>query len=292
MINTPKRVFPPVMALFCLLMASGLFAAAADQTSLVPAATNGPPGSAPAPIKKPGHLLLTGGVQHSDSLPSFDEHYRPGNQYVPLEGRVEQRKTGLWYKIPPWMAAHIWHSETRTEFYWEDLKTGQIKERLYTITARADQSQGWQTDAKGDVWQYSAVPFVTRTEGDDDYTIHFVTVMEPVELSENRFVKRSRATQIEVGKRDNIIRKVEQDEQIHVFSPISDGVLRCEDSSKVFDIDGNPIRLEKAYEIQVRMKSYSPVDNVRGMDVRSSFQAYLAEHGMADLIPPEKAGPR
>lgn len=260
------------------------------------AIAEGPVGGAEGPVKpnvRPPRkeLLLQGGVQHSESLPSFDERFRPGKTYLPLEGIVEQRTTGLWYKIPPWMAAHIWHSETRTEYYWEDLVTGQVRQRPYTITARADQSQGWQTDARGDIWQYSAVPFVTRTEGDDDYTVHFVTLMEPVEVTDSRFIKRSRATQIEVAKKDNVIRKVEQDEQIHIFTPISDGVLRCEDSSKVFDMDGNPIRLEKAYEVQVRTQPYRPVETIRGMNVRENFYQYLKEHQMADLIPVEKAGP-
>lgn len=264
----------------------------AGAITTAPAPAVRPPRLPPPAPRKPGELLLTGGVQHSDSLPSFDERFRPGKQYLPLEGLVEQRKTGIWYKIPPWMAAHIWHSETRTEYYWQDLTTGKVKDQPYTLTARADQSQGWQTDARGDIWQYSAVPFVTKTDGDYDFTVHFVTLMEPVEITENRFVKRSRAVQIEVGKRDNVIRKVEQDEQIHIFTPISDGVLRCEDSSKVFDMDGNAIRLEKAYEVQVRTQDYAPVDIVRGMNVKANFYVYLTEHGMSDLIPGMMAIPQ
>lgn len=242
------------------------------------------------PAKK--ELLLTGGVQHSETLPAFDDRFRPGKKYIPLEGLIEQRKQGIWYRIPSWMAARIWHSEKRTEYYWEDLRTGQVKDQPYTLTARADQSQGWQTDARGDIWQYSAVPFITRTEGDDDFTIHYVTVMEPVETTGNRFVKRSRAVQMEVGKGDNIIRKIEQDEQLHVFIPMSDGVLRCEDSSKVFDMNGRPIRLEKAYEVQVRTQPYSPVNLNRGMDVRGMFYQYLRDQGRSDLIPDIQRRPR
>lgn len=246
-------------------------------------AQSAPPSDAAAPKKK--ELLLTGGVEHSEKLPSFDERYRPGNQYVPLEGTIAERSVGVWYRIPKWMAAHIWYSEKRTEYYWEDLRTGKIKQEPFTWAARAQQSQGWQTDAKGDIWQYSAVPFITRTDGDDDFTIHLVSSMEPVETTPDRFVKRSRAVQIDVGKKDNIIRKVEQDEQIHIFAPIKDGVLRCDDSSKVFDMDGNPIRVEKAFEVQVRSEPYTPVNFNRGMNVRANFYHYLTEQGLTDLIP-------
>lgn len=248
------------------------------------------PAAADSPAASPKKtLVLTGGVEHSEKLPSFDERYRPGNQYTPLEGTIAERSVGVWYRIPKWMAAHIWCSEKRTEYYWEDLRTGKIKDAPFTFLARAQQSQGWQTDAKGDIWQYSAVPFITRTDGVDEFTIHLVSSMEPVETTSDRFVKRSRAVQIDVGMNDNVIRKVEQDEQIHIFAPIKDGVLRCDDSSKVFDMDGNPIRIEKAFEVQVRSQPYVPVNFNRGMDMRASFYHYLTEQGLTDLIPDQPA---
>ncbi|MBY0546197.1 MAG: hypothetical protein K2W95_02840 [Candidatus Obscuribacterales bacterium] len=271
------------------LVNCGVFAAAAILTVNVSCFAQAPTVSDSAAASPKKTLVLTGGVEHSEKLPSFDERYRPGNKYIPLEGTIADRNVGIWYRIPKWMAAHIWGSEKRTEYYWEDLRTGKIRQEPFTFLARAQQSQGWQTDAKGDIWQYSAVPFITRTEGVDEFTIHLVSSMEPVETTPDRFVKRSRAVQIDVGVKDNVIRKVEQDEQIHIFAPIRDGVLRCDDSSKVFDMDGNPIRIEKAFEVQVRSQPYVPVNFNRGMDMRASFYHYLTEQGLTNLIPDQPA---
>lgn len=236
------------------------------------------------PAKK--ELMLSGGIEHSEKLPSFDERYRPGKAYTPLEGTIQEGQSGVWYKIPAWMAARRWHSEKRTEYYWEDLRTGKVRRDPITLTVRADQAQGWQTDSAGNIWQYSAVPFVSKTENDDEFTAHLISVMEPVEVADGRFVKRSRSVQIDVGKSDNLIRKVEQDEQIHVFTPMQDGLIRCDDSSKVFDMDGNPLRIEKAFEVQTRVTPYSPIATNNGMDVREAFSRYLVEHGMPNLVPP------
>jgi len=240
----------------------------------------------PKQTPKTGYFLR-GSVEHQESMPAVQDDLQPGKTYQ--EANVEQViPADKWYRVPDWLAGD-WHNDTRTNYYWQDLTTGDIDHSVKDIVSRGDETIGWQPDRDGNIWQYQSAPYSHRTEGEDTYVVHQIKSYEPVEMQENKFVDRSVSVQINVKRRTGKILWVAQVEQLHIYTPMSPTEVRREDSSKVFDMNGQPLRLEKAYEIETQTTKFRPVNFYHGKNVKQLFADWLATNGMNDLIPAQTA---
>ena len=142
--------------------------------------------------------LLIGGVEHSEFLSVVDKKFRPGKLLLESQlPKFDKPTNGRWYRIPNWMAGRSWSSEKQTMFYRENCKTGEIDTSQRTMTYRGTETFGWQRDANGDIWQYDSAPFVKRLEEEGAYRVQItVESDEPISCEDNKFVWRSKSTQI------------------------------------------------------------------------------------------------
>jgi hypothetical protein len=260
--------------------------APAAKAAITPPAktTTSPATAAPAP------KMLTGGVEHSQSLPPVDPRFRPG---VPYDANlIPQMQPGnQWYWIPDWFAGS-WHSERSFTLASYDLKTGDKKKLRDPHVSISDEVRGFQRDSHGIVWQYKSAPYRRTVDHDGMFEIQLVKVNEPVEVTQDHVIARYVGTNIEVDRATNRIKRVWQGESIQEYYPISPVEVRCNASVQQFGADGKPVWLEKVSKASTRTQPFMPIDIYQGRDLRPMFKDFLTALGHADLVPIYNTPPR
>ena len=216
---------------------------------------------------------LVGEIQHSDSLQPVDAALTPGQIYDPSKAPFPDKHVNNWYKIPPWLAG-TWQKESQTDFYRFNYQTGETDTTTRVIPAKSSGTWGTQIDEKGNIWQFDPAPFTATVDSGDNYVVQLVSISDPVEVSDDRLIRRSIDTQIRVQKSDNMITAVEKGEQLTTYLPQSDGLLKRESSAKVFDKSGKPVLLGRSFSYETRINAFSPQDIYKGKDMKMLFQLF------------------
>ena len=241
---------------------------------------------------KPPATVLSGSVEHVEVLGSVDENLRPGKPFLQSQlPKLDDWTNGRWCRIPNWMAGKDWVHEQSTSVYREDLRAHTVDTTQTTETDSGIETWGWQRDKNGDTWQYNPAPFMSRDDGDKEFTVHLHhEPWETVSFEPDRMVFRAVGTHIDVDKQSNLITNATQAETILVFTPIAEGVMRTDYSAKIFDEDGQPKSLRKSFRINRRQVPFEAWNYHNGRDVRTAFYQFLAANGMSHLIPPQANG--
>lgn len=234
---------------------------------------------------QPAELVLTGGIQHSERLDEVDDKLSAGRKFSESNLPKWDDSPGRWYSIPFWMAGKIWQANQRTRYFVEDLNTLQTDLQPETYVDQDSETLGWQVDGQGGIWQYDARPFIKVSQGQNTRTYHLNYKVEPLAISDRQFGQKVTSTQIKVDDRTNIIQWVLQVETIRTFSPVAEGQIRVDESSKIFDGDGAPSTLQKAYYFERRIEPFLAIDTYNGRDLRESFCSFLQKVGRPDLLP-------
>jgi hypothetical protein len=225
----------------------------------------------------PAHgLMLQAQVEHSERLQPVSNALAPGEVYDPrnLPTLPDSSAANHWYKVPRWLAGK-WHKDSQTDYYRYDYTAKQTDTTTRVTEARGDGIWGTQIDDQGQIWQFNPAPFVTTLDGGDQTVVQIVTISEPVEDTDQYFVRRSVDTQIKVDKASNVIKAVESGEQITAYVAEENGLIKRESSSKVFDRFGQPLVLGKSFSYEKRIADFAPQDNYQGKDLRAMFQEFL-----------------
>jgi len=219
--------------------------------------------------------LLTGGVEHSETLEPLDSALAPGQVFDPDKlPEAESEGANNWYKIPDWLAG-TWHKDTQTDYYRYNYKTNLVDTTTRTETAKADGTWGTQQDKDGAIWQFDPAPFNATVDGGDQFIVQLVRTSDPVEISDKKFVRRSVDTQIRVAKANGVIEMVESGEQITTYTPEGDDLIKRETSAKVFDPSGQPVLLGKSFAYEKRIAVFIPQNTYKGRDMKLLFQQFL-----------------
>lgn len=241
---------------------------------------------------EPKGVKLTGGVQHSQTLPPVRRQLRAGKTFLESELPFIDSHD-VWYRIPEWFAG-IWEKRRETVTSIKPLSRAEkllwafaAMPRRYTFTAHTRIRNGHQRDAKRDLWSYLSYPYKTRVDGDETYTIQHIYLQEPVDLRKNRVSLKFVGTNYEVSRYNNKIASVKQVESITTYIPLKQGLIKAYVSMKVFNEKGKAKYLEKHEFFQYLIKPFSPQNLRNGKDLRSSFVHYLEANGLSDLIPQE-----
>lgn len=215
-------------------------------------------------------------VSHAEYMPALDKSLAPGQVYEEssLKGAASSSKQNNWYSIPSWLAG-TWHKETQTDYYLYNFVTGTTDNRTKTELARSNGTWGTQIDRSGTIWQYNPAPYSDTVDGGTDWIIQNIRTSEPLESNNTRFVKRTVDTQLRVNKGTGRIVSVETGEQITTYTPLMDGTVRRDGSSKVFGTDGRPLMLAKSVTFEQRISDFKPNDNYRGLDMKRLFRDFL-----------------
>lgn len=225
----------------------------------------------------PAHsLMLQAQVEHSERLAPVGDALAPGqpfdlNKLTPLQ---DSTKANRWYRVPQWLVGR-WHKDSQTDYYRYDFATQKTDTTTSVQPARSDGVWGTQVDDSGQVWQFDVAPFVTRVDAGEEVVVQVVRSSEPVEDTPTHFVRRSIDTQFRVDKASNVIKSVESGEQLTAYIPESDGLLKRESSSKVFDRYGAPLVLGKSFSYETRIGPFVPQDTYEGKDLRALFKQFI-----------------
>src|SRR5262249_29648019 len=153
--------------------------------------------------------------------------------------------------IPTWLSGS-WHKETQTDYFRYNYLDNTADHTPRVQRAVSDGVWGTQQDSKGNVWQFDPVPYSDIVDGGEDTIVQIIRAVEPLEISDQRFVRRSINTQLRVDRASGKIKSAETGEQITVFTPESDVLLKRQTSSKVFDHTGKALLRGKSLAYETR----------------------------------------
>jgi hypothetical protein len=221
-------------------------------------------------------IVLKGQIEHSDKLEPVNQALAPGAVFDeknlgPLPDPTEANR---WYKVPGWLAGS-WHKDSQTDYYRYDFVNKSTDIATHVTEARSDGRWGTQQDPQGQVWQFDPAPFVTRVDAGDEMVVQLVSHSDPIDSSDQQFIRRSIDTQVRVDKQTNVIRTVECGEQITSYLPEIEGLVKRESSSKVFDRFGQPMILGKSFSYEKLIAPFAPQDEYKGKDLRELFKQFL-----------------
>ncbi len=237
--------------------------------------------------KKP---ILQGGINHAEELPALEDTLRPGRIFS--DDLLIKAGTGtndLWFYIPSWFAGTR-HSEECLVMYRYDYKTGQTTTPMQWQLNRQDSTSGYLQDRNGGIWDYHALPSIQHVESDQVNAILYVKKITPLMGNQDKLVIKYEELSVSVNKRTNKILQVLQQEQINTITSPTPGDLKIEISVKVFDFDGNPLRLEQSDMTLKMTKPFERKETYNGVDLKRSFRDYLISHHMENLVPNDMTG--
>ena len=166
------------------------------------------------------------------------------------------------------MAGGCWHKDTQTDYYRYNYATRQTDITTRVEEAKSDGIWGTQIDDQGQIWQFDTAPFVTSVDAGEQIVLQIVKTSEPVEVSDSHFVRRTVDTQVRIDKATNTISSVETGEQFSSYLPESEGLIKRESSSKVFDRFGQAVVLGKSFSYEQKTEAFVPQNFYQGQDLR------------------------
>ncbi len=221
-------------------------------------------------------------INHSDVADPVEAKLLPGQLFD--AANLPPGSTGdsnNWYKIPKWLAG-TWHKDSQTNSYQYNFQTRQEDSTQRTVIAKGNGIWGTQTDAQGEIWEFNPAPYVDTVDGGADTIVQLIRSSEPLEVSNERFVKNTLDTQLRVDKATGKIKTVQTAEQISTYTIDSPGVLKRETSSKIFGQDGKPLMLARSIAYENKIAEYQPRDAINGKNLKSLFQEYIEQNKPVD----------
>lgn len=225
-----------------------------------------------------GGTVLKASIEHSEVMAPVENDLSPGTVFDPrnLPG-VAASKNNNWYKIPSWLAG-VWHKENQVDYYRYNYRTRVEDNTAHTILARSNGFWGMQQDGDGNVWEFNPAPYMDTVDGGAETIIQYIRSSTPIEISEKRFVNSTVDTQMRVDKATGKIVSVQTGEQITVYTPVSQEVIKRDTSSKVFDHDGRPVILGRSYTYEKRTGQFQPRDEMGSQNLKDLFRQFLAQN--------------
>jgi len=222
--------------------------------------------------------VLVGEIEHAESVQPVEDDLRPGNTFSKSSLPSKGESGDSWYRIPNWLAG-AWHKEEQTNYYRFNYTDGSTDNAARTQIARSDGRWGMQKDHNGQIWQYDPVPYSANIDAGNLSIVQIVRVCEPIQVTGERFVKRSVVTELRTDKATGKIISVATGEEISYYVPQSDVLVKRMTSSKVFDANGVPILLGRSYSYENRLSGFQEEDFYKGKDMKTLFEKFLKMSG-------------
>jgi len=227
---------------------------------------------------------LESACAHSDKLSSVTARLKIGAE-LKAEDRPSPPCTGLWFRVPKWVAG-VWKPGPDDVFTFKTDYTQRIGAKTKTDDKEAVEPLrvGHGRDLTGQVWHFECIPscgIEKLTPGDNLYLFPQEAQMQQFSgkvVFKEKFIAVELAPNTTPAK----IINTTQHEYIVGFSRYGDNGITVEESEKVFDESGAPLRLltvERKYGLQ---EPFAPPTDATMI---SSFEQFLKSNGMADRVP-------
>jgi hypothetical protein len=229
---------------------------------------------------------LTAEVEHSEFGQPVEGNLQPGDIFdrSHLPGHAGKSMSD-WYRIPTWLGG-TWHKESQTDYFRYNYLDNTADTTARVQRASSDGVWGIQQDNSGKLWQFDPVPYTDMVDSGDETIVQIIRLVEPLESTGDRFVRRSMSTQLRVDKLTGKIKTVETGEQITVITPESNVLIKRQTSSKVFDHTGKPLLRGKSFAYETRTGPFTPRDFYRGQNMKELFSDFLKMFGATAMLPP------
>ena len=225
-------------------------------------------------------------------LPALNAALAPGKKF---EKDLVKKLVGMpepvssWVKIPAslactWKTDKMTQTSSRFEQSMEEDATPKVLKVKNTIV-----TLGSIRDARGDFWQYNS-PAVWMN---DTLCIETEFALTP----EGELHSQSRVVTFEINDKTNDITYCRQLINQRRFRMLSPGLMREEQTTKLYDWKGSPVMMIKCQSSYNRAREFDAATKTAdGKPLYSLFVQFLKDHGMTDRIPdaqpatPEKEG--
>jgi hypothetical protein len=219
-------------------------------------------------------VKLTGGIQHSATLPPVPTQLRTGASVNVGQLRA-LTPNNQWFKVPQWFTG-TWETRNHTTYYQQALETGFETFRLNNRFALGAETIGFQKDRKGAIWEFAYDRYVSIWQLRNGFQLDLINHHEPVEITDDKVVIMFRGHEVVVSGRSH---------KIQTYTPAGNGLIRVDASIKTFDQNGKATQLTKVLAFKRRTEPFKPWDKYKGRDMRKLFNEYLCTHGMTELCP-------
>lgn len=228
-------------------------------------------------------VFLKGSLEHAEQLPALSNSQQSGAHFS--EKSVGNRTpTSVWFAIPDWFAG-TFAIEESTILSIHDYATGKDLKANKTVRAAGQEFRGYQADRKGSIWQYSISSGNSSSDQDTVRIHNIIDWFGPVFIDKNLVVMRILATSMVVDKNSGTIVDSYRREDLKRYSPLGNGKLKVQYTSKSFDSRGFARDLQSGVAVHQRIAAFRPIDELDGVDYRKLFIHFLESTGRRDLVP-------
>jgi hypothetical protein len=250
------------------------------------------------PALYPKRSKLKASVSLNEYFPPLPEALRPGAIFnVENIEEPSASKEDLWYMVPSWIAGEYSYGQTTT-YLTKDMKTGIETHVSQTRAGLAHgRNRGIIVDKAGNIWQRAygggivdpTNPYIkdgVQLKKYDDELFGMI-------ISPDRYVENSAGVEFFVDTASGKISETMRWERIRDFNLEKDGSVTVDVSEETFDIDGNPIRMNKARGTMLKRNAFVPLtsssDPAKYADSVGSLRKFMENRGSLSDAPDEPA---
>lgn len=193
-----------------------------------------------------------------------------------------QHYTIEWFMIPSWMAG-VWLKDGDMTTNVTDLRTGMSSSQNEWTENRMEASWGHLQDAQGNYWHVNLLPS-ERDGNSAGKLVRFVTVAQKCESSTpQQLMTRTLYVVSESNPWNNQPLDTFQQESLNHYVRGNQNQLLNTSSNRVFTYQGAPVREGHLVSQFAKIRQFTPVATLNGVDLRTSLNDYLQSHALGHL---------
>lgn len=196
--------------------------------------------------------------------------------------RPVQHYTVDWFMIPNWLAG-AWLKDGDMTTNVTDLRTGMSSSQREWTENRMEATWGHQQDARGNYWHVNILP-AERDGNSAGKLVRFVTVAQKCETSmPTQLMTRTHYIVSESNPWNNQPIDTFQQESLNHYALGGQNQLINTSSNRVFTYQGVPVREGHLVSQFAKIRQFSPVASLNGVDLKASLTDYLQSHSLGNL---------
>lgn len=204
-------------------------------------------------------------------------------QRRPDPPRPAQHYTIEWFMIPSWMAG-VWLKSGDMTTHVTDLRTGVTSSQNEWTDNRMEVSWGHLQDARGNYWHVNLLPS-ERDGMSAGKLVRFLTVAQKCEGSSPQLLlTRTHYIVSESNPWNNQPVDTFQQESINQYEMSGQNEILNSSSNRVFTYQGVPVREGHLVSKFNKIRGFTPVATLNGVDLRASLNDYLKSHSQSNLV--------
>jgi hypothetical protein len=209
---------------------------------------------------------LEAGIEHSEVLAPVPEELQPGKIFHKAKSSDDR-----WAIIPPGTAGK-WQMVRRFGVSSVDIKTGVRTKRPSDKYENSVTYIGYQDDRDGNI--YTSADIESKLPHSNG-TYLIPATWELKTNSDHSFTVVKRGVSVAVDPDSHVIRETKQLESFATFEVVAQDRLLQKYSTEWFNATGDAMTLTEGQTEMEKVANFSPVDELNGIDVKSSFRKYL-----------------